>query len=97
MTEVAEEKNIDLWVSSPNVTQSQLDLLAMFYEATLSNRIGLAHVLNVETGKQELVLAGVEAAPDGIQYYPLAKVLDASEASLYVPLEASEEVTQEND
>jgi hypothetical protein len=52
----------------------------------------LAQVLNVATGKQELVLAGLEPDAEGFRYHPIAKVLDASEAGLYVPLEASEEV-----
>lgn len=90
-----DEKNIDLWISSPQVTENQMQLLAMFYQATEMNKIGLAQVMNLETGKQELVLAGVEFNEGEVQYYPLAVVLDASQAAMYVPLQASEDITEE--
>lgn len=92
-----QEVNINLHVSTPK-KDSEVDLmglLSMFYQAAYQNAIGVAHVLNVETGKQEIVLAGLEQHPDGLRYVPIALVLDAASSALYVPLEASKEVTEE--
>lgn len=84
-----EEAVFDLHISSPEINQHKINLLSMFYFATMENKIGLAEMRNKDTGDVELILTGVEITDGGPSYYPLARVLDASEASFYELLEDS--------
>lgn len=60
-------------------------LLHQFYEGTLTNKIGIMHAKDKETGADALLLVGVLRNEEGdIGCYPLARVLDASEVQNYL-------------
>jgi hypothetical protein len=59
--------------------------LEMFYQATLGSRIGLMHAKNTATGKIDTLLVGVDYAEDGVNTYPLAKLLGEEDMNVYLP------------
>lgn len=59
--------------------------LEMFYQCVLASKVGLMHAKNVETGKIETLLVGVEPTDGGLITYPLAKILDDSDMNSYLP------------
>jgi hypothetical protein len=54
-----------------------------FYNGVFANKLGLMHALNTETENVETIIVGVENGPDGVKLFPLAKVLDGDELSIY--------------
>lgn len=59
-------------------------LLSMFYQAALSNSIGVMQALNETTGVEEVVLVGVAVDAEGkTQCFPVAKVLSVEETHNY--------------
>jgi hypothetical protein len=60
--------------------QGNDELLRMFYMGAFENTIGLARMQNKETRTEHSVLVGIDKEGG---FYPLAKVLDPSDATLY--------------
>lgn len=61
------------------------DLLAMFYQGTYGNTLGIMTAFNLETGQEDIVLVGVVLDADGkADCYPVAKVLSAEEVPNYL-------------
>lgn len=59
-------------------------LLDMFYKGTYNNTIGIMSALNTETGKEELLIVGVEQLENGLtDTYPLARILGPGEHEIY--------------
>lgn len=61
------------------------DLLAMFYQGTYGNSLGIMTAFNLETGVEDIVLVGVVLDEDGkADCYPVAKVLSAEDVANYL-------------
>lgn len=65
---------------------SQMDnILAMFYQGTYDNQLGIMTAWNVETSQEEVLLVGVSLDENGkADCYPLARILSAEDAALYL-------------
>ena len=61
------------------------DLLAMFYQGTYGNTLGIMTAYNLETCEQEVILVGVVLDENGkADCFPVAKVLGADDVSKYL-------------
>ena len=85
MTEQLEQQETILHKFTNHEHSPELDhLLAMFYHATFTNKIGIMQALNEQTGKEEIILVGIEPTESGhFNCYPLAKALTVEETKMY--------------
>lgn len=61
------------------------DLLAMFYQGTYGNSLGIMTAFNLETGMEEIVLVGVVLDENGkADCFPVAKVLASEDVLNYL-------------
>lgn len=61
------------------------DLLAMFYQGTYGNTLGIMTAFNIKEGKEEIILVGVVLDEEGkADCYPVAKVLAAEDVANYL-------------
>ena len=60
--------------------QGNEELLRMFYMGAFENTIGLARCQNRETGEVKSLIVGLDKEGG---FYPLAKVLDPTDVTLY--------------
>jgi hypothetical protein len=61
------------------------NLLAMFYEGTYGNTLGIMTAFNLEEGKEDVVLVGVVFDAEGkAECFPIAKVLSAEDVVKYL-------------
>jgi hypothetical protein len=72
-----------MFTNHPDQGVFMQQLLDMFYSGCFNNTIGLASMRNNATGKEELVIVGVENVGDLTKTYPLARVLAAEEVTNY--------------
>lgn len=60
------------------------NLLAMFYQGTYGNTLGIMQALNKDSGEEEIILVGVVLDEEGkADCYPLATILSAETAKNY--------------
>lgn len=64
-------------------------LLKMFYHVVLTNRLAIMQAKNSETGKEEIVLVGIEQNGEGINAFPLAAPLSAEDVARYIAPDGS--------
>ncbi len=65
-------------------TQDLEALLSMFYAGAAANQMGVMSALNTETGKEELILVGVQLDAEGkTDCFPLAKPLRMEDVGRY--------------
>lgn len=60
------------------------NLLHLFYEGCFTNTVGIMEAKNKLTGNVELLLVGLEKAEDGINTYPMARILSLEEQDNYL-------------
>lgn len=61
------------------------DLLAMFYQGTYGNTLGIMTAFNLKTSEEEVILVGVVLDENGkADCYPVAKVLSAEDVANYL-------------
>lgn len=89
MEQVANEpalKEVVLYKFTNQQESGYMDnILAMFYHGAAENALGIMTAWNVEKQCEELILVGVQLDEEGKpDCFPLAKVLAAEEASLYL-------------
>lgn|SRR5690606_29999045 len=58
-------------------------LLKMVYHTVLTNRLGIMHAKNTETGEVEIVLVGITQNGDNISCYPMFAPLRAEDVAKY--------------
>ena len=59
-------------------------IIDMFYSAASRGVIGIMEAKRSDTGEEELLLVGVEVEGDSIDCYPLASIIKAEQASVYM-------------
>lgn len=80
------EKEIMVHVATnnPGNLNHLANVFEMFYRGAFDNTLGIMEALNSETGKEELVVVGIEPQADGsANLFPLAKILDMEEIVKY--------------
>lgn len=61
------------------------NLLAMFYQGSFDNKLGIMDSFNLDSEEVETILVGVDVDKDGKPVcYPLAKLLRAEDTSRYL-------------
>ena len=83
---MTEQKTLKLYTFSNNPDSPYLSqMLTMFYSAAVTNKVGIMQALNTVTGKEELILVGIELEEDGTpSCYPIAKCLPSEEVDNYI-------------
>ena len=59
-------------------------IIDMFYSAASKGVIGIMEAKRSDTGEEELLLVGVEIKDGHVDCYPLASVIKAEQASVYM-------------
>lgn len=78
----APEVDINLFIFSNDPAEpGTIELLKMFYQGAFENTIGISRCKNINNGKIESLIVGVDK---GGGFYPLAKVIDPQEAKTYL-------------
>lgn len=89
-TEVAEgpaETNMQLHIFTNDPTNPMAaKQLEMLYRAVMTGRVGLMHAQNVDSGKIETLLVGVDSDPtEGLLTFPIARLLTEDDMGTYLP------------
>jgi hypothetical protein len=72
-----------MFTNHPEQGEYLQQLLNMFYSGCYENTVGIASMRNNTTGKEELVIVGVEHVGELTNTYPLARILTADEVATY--------------
>lgn len=81
----AQEIDINMIIlSNDPQDEGAVQLFQMFYNGVFGNSIGVMQAKNKDTGKIEALLVGVEGGEEGPKVYPLARILDPSEVTMYL-------------
>lgn len=87
LTADAEETGLIAYMFTNHPEQAPMiqGLLDMFYKGTYNNTIGIMSAYNKESGKEELLIVGVQQLDNGLtDTYPLARILGPGEHETYI-------------